>query len=264
MSLPAPNKSAVSLVEFQYGDPADPVYARYTDDTKDTPFAGNTFFSMPEMETRLPPTNGVFKEKELAVALPTDDFAEMISDGSPVSQVWVRVWEVITGEPTRLVWYGKCSRAIRNFQGRRHKTLVEALNVKSQMDVALGVQANHQCFHIFTKRGCRVVAPPEPGVITVLANNVVTITGLSAHVNSYWHRGYLWYQGIQISIRLWTSGTSFQLVRRPPASWLNAAVVVYPGCDRTIEICRTVWNNEQNFAGIGYAIVNRNPLFERP
>jgi len=262
MSLITPDKHAVSLVEFKYGDPDDPVYARYTDDVKDTPAVNAVFSSAPEMDVKLPPSNGVFKEKELLVTLKTDDFAEMISSGEPVSQVWVRVWEMVTGETTRLVWRGKATRAVRNYQGKRNHTLVEAFNTKSSLDVALGVMATHTCHHIFTKRGCRVVAPPEIGSIATVVDNVITIGGLAAHVNKYWHRGYIWREGIQVGIREWISGTSFTLSRRPPSSWVNEQVTVYPGCDRTIEICRTVWNNEQNFGGIGYAMVNRNPLYE--
>lgn len=264
MSLQTPDKSAFTLVQFKYGDPDLPVYARYTDDTKDHVHLGDNYASTPELDVKLPGYTGVFKEKDCAVALPTDDFAEMLSSGDPTSPVWASVYEVISGDATRLVFYGRVVKAIRNYQGRRHRTLIEAQNFKGQLDVPIGVIATHQCFHIFGKRGCRVQAQPEVGTITAIAGNVATITGLSAHVNNYWHRGYVRYQGIQVSIREWVSGTAFTLVRRPPVSWLNQPVVVFPGCDRTIETCRAIWNNEAQFGGFGYAIVHWNPLFEKP
>lgn len=264
MSSISPDKVAVTLVEFKFGDPANPSYARYTDNTSNETIGPATFFSTPEIEVKLPPSTGVFKEKELTIALPTDDFATAYGSGGPVSPCWVTVWERISGSVDRRVWYGRVTRAIRNYQGRRQRTLIEVSNLKMRLETAVGLMANHTCHHIFGGRGCRIIINPEVGLVTLITGSVVTITGLSAHVNSYWHRGYIWRNGIQVGIREWISGTSFSLTRRIPSSWLNQQVTVFPGCDRTIEHCRTIWNNEKNFGGIGYAIVARNPLFEKP
>jgi len=254
-------KDAVTLVEFRYGDPV--VFVRYTDGTDDF----GSFVSTPEVGVKFPAINGSLKENPVQIALPSDTFSLAIASTIAFPPLFVTIYEKID-EDVSTIYLGRCTRAIRNYQGRRGRVMVEAISVKSRLEVALGIMVNHTCPYIFLGRGCNqapfVPPVPETGTVTVIAGTTVTITGLSTTPPRLWHRGYIERNDLRIGIREWISGTSFLLTRKPPDAWLNQTVTAVQGCDKTIETCRTIWNNESNFGGAGYAMASRDPRFEKP
>jgi hypothetical protein len=48
----------------------------------------------------------------------------------------------------------------------------------------------------------------------------------------------------------------------PPPSWIGETITLTPGCDGNLSTCRTVWDNEARFLGLGFSMPTRNPVFE--
>lgn len=267
-----PEKEGFLLVLFRYGDPTSPTQVRYTD--LDQSFSG--YAATPSMEVELPENTGHFDEKEVRIVLPLDTFTDRISSGVPHSPTFVRIEEVTQGlnpgdqNSQRTVFNGRIMRARRNYQGRSGSVGLFALSIKSRMDIPLGLPCNHHCAWNLFSLGCGLAKSSfiTSGVITDIDGQVVT-TAATQVVNktgTYWRRGYIEKNGLRIMIRDWSDSdpTKLYLSRRAPDEWLGDTLTFVPGCDKTIEVCRARWNNEQRFMGIGYAIPPYNPIFESP
>jgi len=283
-SLSRSEKEGYLLVEFRYGDPLTPTYARYTDNGQDT--SGHA--STEGLEVEVPDNIGTFGEKEARVTMPLDAFSSDATSGLPHSPIFMKVTEITSGlfpgdASHQLVTFnGRVMRTVKNFEGANNSAAFFASPIKSQLDVAMGLQCNHTCVWAMFRNGCgnkraessfRVlgqIAAIDGQEVTVSPNAALTApTSPGGNVDRYWERGYLERDGLQIGIRIWvlTDPTIFVLRRRPPNSWLLAgasSIRFIPGCHKSIEDCRDVWDNEENFAGLGYGMLPYNPLFENP
>lgn len=281
-SLARPEKEGYLLVELRYGDPLTPTYARYTDWGQDT--AGHT--STEGLEVEVPENVGNFEEKETRVVLPMNAFTTVASSGLPHSPVFLKITEITAGlfpgdaSHQLVVFNGRVERSVRNFEGANNSVAFFALPIKSQLEVPMGLQCNNTCNWSMFRGACgnkraesshriqgQIVAI-DGQEVTVGANAGLTSpTSPGGNISRYWERGFLRKDGLQIGVRIWvsTDPTVFVLRRRPPDSWLFAGVSsidFIPGCHKTIEDCRLVWDNEENFLGLGYAMLPYNALFE--
>lgn len=268
-----PEKESFVLVEFKYGDPSSPSYARYTDWNEDYL---SLYSATPTMTVKLPENGGTFEERTLEIEMTLDAFNDPLSNGSPHSPVFVTVREItraLTGGPqaTDLIAFkGRVVRTIRNYQGRSNRVLIKALPIKSRIDFPLALNIGHHCPWTVFGRGCGLnpVSFRVNGVIDAIDGKEITTStvAVTGQADKYWHRGYLEFGGLKISIQNWSSSdpTHVYLTSQPPDSWLGATVVFLPGCDKTIETCRSRFLNEEHFGAIGHAIPPYNPLMESP
>lgn len=287
----SPEKNSYLLVVIRHGDPLAPIFERYTD------FAAEVegHASVPGMEVQIPDNNGTFDKTELKMLLPLDDFTDEVSSGLPHSPMFLQIDEVtlptFIGESgsRRILYKGRVTRTIRNYQGRGNAVAFFALPAKSRLDVPMGLQCNHHCYaRLFSPLcGLNISSFQEFGQIAAMDGKVITITtpnpalmsptSPGGRVDRFWERGYLEKDGLQIGVHIWvdTDPTHFVLRRRPPNSWLLAgasSIKFVPGCHKTIQDCREVWDNEEGqgsvtgggFAGYGFAMLPYNPLFENP
>ena len=257
------------LVEFRYGNPQSPSFQRFTNWTSDVEYLGQMYLSTPEMSVTLAQETGTLGEKPYEMSLPMNAFADRISDGRPHSKVWIKVVEqtqLDAAIENQILFSGRMSKTRRNAKGKTGLIVIEAENIKSMMDIALGGMATHQCIWLIGKKGCDLDIEPftATGSIATINGAAITITGVTPKADRYWHRGYLQIDGLEIMIREWVQGTAFELVKKPPADWLNQVVKLYPGDDRTIETCRSRFNNESRWSGPGYAMPSWNPTIESP
>jgi hypothetical protein len=280
-----PEKEGYLLVQFQYGDPLTWQYAYYTDWGQDT--AG--YISTPGMEVDVPENVGTMDEREARIVLPVDAFTGPLSSGLPHSPIFIKVTEVtvglFSGDATHelVTFNGRVSRAIKNFEGMADAVAMFATPAKSRLDVSMGDQCNHTCIWALFRGGCGTdgllesshhvfaeIAAIDGQVVTAVPNAALTsLVSPGGNVDRYWERGYLQKDGCQIGIRIWSilDPLTFILRRRPPNDWLLAgpgSIKFVPGCHKSVEDCRDVWDNEGNFKGLGYAMLPYNPLFENP
>jgi hypothetical protein len=286
----SPEKVSYLLVVVRHGDPLAPTFERYTDFASDV----EGHVSTPAMEVQIPDNNGTFDKTELKMMLPLDDFTADASSGLPHSPMFLQVDEVTLPQfigqsgSRRILYKGRVVRTIRNYQGRGNSVAFFALPAKARLDVPMGMQCNHHCYARLFSPLCGLnisshqvfgeIAAMDGKEITISANASITApTSPGGNVDRFWERGYLEKDGLQIGVHIWvlTDPTVFVLRRRPPNSWLLAgptSIKFVPGCHKTIQDCRDVWDNEEGqgptigggFAGYGYAMLPYNPLFENP
>lgn len=275
----SPEKSSHLLVTIKHGDPISPTFERYTDFDSDV----EGFASTPAMEVEIPDNSGTFDQQEARIILPIDTFTTILSSGLPHSPMFVTIDEVTqatfigqTGG-RRTVYRGRVKRSLRNYQGRNDSVALFCLSIKSRLDVPMGLQCNHHCFARLFGPLCQLdqSAFQQQGQITAMDGKEVTVSGIGVEItpggrnDRLWERGYLEKDGLKIGVHIWSDAdpTVFVLRRRPPDSWLLAgagSINFVPGCHKTIQDCREVWDNEQHFAGYGFAMLPYNPLFENP
>lgn len=274
-----PQKQSWLLLEFKYGDPLAPKYARYTDQVSDVQAFGSQWSSVPDMEVRVPSNIGTLADKQLEVEMRLQSgFLTNVSSGEPHSRIDVTLREVhastddASAQQITYLFRGRLVRAKRNPSGHTESVRLIAVHSKARLAIPLGMPAQHHCVWTFAGKGCgqSPLNLKETGTLTVLSGKVATITGLASHAGDttqrYWHMGYVEKDGLRITVRDWNqaTATTFYLTREPPASWVGASVGVFPGCDKTIETCRARWNKEATFAGFGYAIPGYHPVYENP
>jgi len=257
-------KERIFLFEFE----ADGVVTKYTD--WDTPFGDYT--ATPTIDLKISPITALLAETVHTITMPLDEMTAAISSGSPHAVVTVTVKELYRGSrPVILTTFiGEIGRAVRNAQGRKDRVKFEINNEKYRLKAAMGLPANHQCVWTFgDTKTCEydAVAVRETGTLTVVDLTHVTISGLSVPPTvdaTYWVRGRVIYEGVELTIRKWDEADAFHLVRRPPDSWDGQTVTVQPGCDKSRETCEDRWSNLLRFAGAGYAIPAYHPVIENP
>lgn len=282
-SLSRPEKESYLLVEFRFGDPAVPIFQRYTDWGQSV----TNYPSEPTMEVSLSANTATFDQQESRIILPLDSFTDRISDGLPHSPTFVRVDEVTLGLTAgdqgsfRTLLRGRVVRFVRDFQGRNDSVALFVLSAKARLDVPLGLQCNHHDeFRLFGPgSGLSQATFQRTGQIAAIDGKEVTIstpnllitapTSPGGNVDRYWERGFLEKDGLKIGVHIWklTDPTKFVLRRRPPSDWLlagAASILFVPGSHKTIEDARAVWANEANFGGFGYAMPAYHPIFESP
>lgn len=264
-------KQSFVLVTFEYGAVGSRTQVRYTDWSEDVkhPISEETHTSLPEMEVEIAPYTGGLKEKASTIQVANStDFLERLSNGEPFATVDVKIEEVYQdadGDIGILVLFvGMLERTVLHYQGKKNTIYMELESVKSQMDFPLGLPVMHQCTHALGDEYCGVSVTTETATVVSVGSKTLELSGLSAHANRYWHRGYVEYDGLRINIRDWESGTTFYMSKAVPADWAGQTVTVSPGCDKTVETCRSTWANEGNFNGPGYAMPGYLPLIERP
>jgi len=271
-----PTKESFCLIDFYYGDPAAFTHSRFTDNTIDIHDGGFLWHSIPSIDVKVPPLSGFLKEKEAEVKLPVSDtFAARIGNGEAHSPIFVEIRERTVSSDDEddyrdiYLFRGRVKSALRNPSGRSGQVLVRALNIKSRMEVTFGLFSCPQCLHVFGIGGCDpagtaidIESLREEATVDAIDGKTLTLSGLSAQDDRYWHRGFVSFNGLHLLIRDWLSGTTFEMNREPPAEWLGETVTVTPGCEKTITACRDKWDNEEHFMGFGYAVPNYDPNIE--
>jgi len=266
------NKRGFLLVEFRHGDGAS-VRELYTNYQQDV--SGHT--STPNMEVSLPPNDGVLGNRELRVVLPSDSFVDRLSNGLRHSPVFVRVRELTEGVDLSDVsiemtlFRGRVMRSVRNFQGVSGRVALfsQTRKAENRLDIRMGLACNHHCVATLFGPLCQLDIDnfAVMGHIDSVDGKEIIVTASAVQtVSREWRRGWLEKEGLRIPISDWDSAdpTKFFTARRVPDDWIGGTndVRFVPGCNKTIEQCRSDYNNEQHFSGLGYDIPAHQPNLE--
>lgn len=289
MSTKSPKRTSWFLVKLVFGDPDEPAaVVRFTD--REEPIEGpfGLHASVPKLKVELGSLSGHVERKPWAIEYPAGSvpgtfvYDLQLTDGRAAPPVSGEVREVTIapgGGGEVLFWHrGSLHAAELNPPGRPNVVRLEFATLKGTLAQSLGVAGLPTCaWPVFgDPKTCDldgVIDLPslvETGTITSIDRNILEITGLAAHRDRYWHRGRVSLNGVEIQIRDWKRGTTFQLVTTPPLEWEETitalgslAVSVTPGCDRRAPTC-AAWANLANWMGAGVALPDYNPLFENP
>ena len=276
-ALARPEKEGFVLVTFFHGDSLA-TQEKYTDWDQD--FLG--FSTEPRMSLSIPENEGTFDKRELRVTLPLDIFTTRASSGVPHSPIFVIIEELTQGlfagdqASQKILYAGRVTRSIQNFQGQNGKAAFFALPVKSRLDVPMGLPCNHHCAWTLFKGGCGVLESSFEEVAEIDSKDGTEITISDASMLAsgaadprYWKRGYAEKDGLRIAIRDYDGDvdtSKLQMADPVPIDWVGGSgdIRFVPGCDKTVETCIARYSAEEFFMGLGYAIPAYQPNFEDP
>lgn len=269
------NKRSFTLFKFTFGDPAAPTIKRFVNVAANVTGTDGVFLAKSDIAVSFDAFSGVFDEKPIKIDLDksTDSFFDDISNGEPHSPVFVEIWELIEsvdGSDEELkLFTGRLTKVTDQHRGKQNQIRLECRSWKQKIDIPMGVIATHQCAWIFTGEGCEVVARTFAGTVLSIVGFQVTLTAAPAtgsppttFFEREFQRGYMKRDGLRITIRDWKDGPVFQMTKPPPLEWVGNAVTLVAGCDKTIETCRTIHDNEERFNGVGFAMLPYNPNYE--
>ena len=272
-----PEKEGFVLVTFFHGTDLA-TQEKYTDWDQSVQGAK----SEPRMSLSIPDNTGTFDKQELRILLPIDIFTNRASSSVPHSPMYVTIVELtrglFTGDQSseKILYAGRVVRTIKNFQGQDNKVGFFCLSIKSRLDISMGLPCNHHCAWTLFKGGCGVVESTfdEIGEIDSKDGTEATVTtaailALGAADARFWKRGYLEKDGLRIAIRDYDGSVDtgkFVTARPVPIDWIggSADIRFVPGCDKTVEVCRSRFDAEEFFLGLGFALPAYQPNFESP
>lgn len=242
---------------------------------------GNSFTSMPTLTYDMEPQGGGVEDAKVQITMDAeaDPVAALLSPyaHAPVTAV---IQEVSPGDDTSLrnVFKGTFGSVSENPQGNTNIASIEVLGIKKRLgEAVVGLPALTTCINSLGDFRCQkdisleILTGTVVSVGTLAPNHLVlNLTGSPNMQNARWRRGFVEVGGARVSIRqVYDAGTNpnprvgLLLREFPPASWVGESIELTPGCDGNLSTCRTVWDNEQNFMGFGFAMPTRNPVFEQ-
>lgn len=257
-------------------------FARFTTLDSDYVFEGNEYASETRMTIGLPRNDGTLGEEPATITLPREQqFAQDITSGLRYPATEVRVIEIQKGDgaiATSVLrpFVGLMTLARRKVGGRHSTVSISALPLKARLQqVALGLQCMQNCVNRLGDGFCKVAMNVSPKrllnvVVTAIDGPKITLTNASIPSglqDRFYQRGYIIKDGFEFEIRDWRNeveGTKadFFLFRKPPSSWVGAAVTVFSGCDKTTGTCDSRYGNIANFKGAGAKMPAYNPVYE--
>jgi hypothetical protein len=202
-----------------------------------------------------------------------------MTTGEPHAEVTMEISEVnkdpVGSIPTVVTrpFIGKVVKARLNYEGQADVVLFQALSEKGIIATAnQGVQANIQCSNSLGGRYCRegvdILDHTFSVTITAIDVGELTCTGVpTGKDDRYFEFGYVESQGLRLMVQGWRNAANgdeskVQLMRQAPARWVGRTVTLVAGCPKTVEICRSRFNNEENIRPFGYGIPSYDPQFE--
>jgi len=269
--LDTPTQSARWLLIFTWGSNTLRLTDRETDQTEAA--LGGVFTAAPSLEIELPANTGDLDERPLILRVLRDSNAlfQALTSGESHAPVTVKIYEQISqasGSPysTLFHYWGRFSRVVGNTEGREGLVRIEALTLKSDLEIPMGLPCTPQCVWTLGDHNCLAILPLFTGTVASLPQTSQAIlTGVLPNADPhYYERGYLHLDGLRIGIAAWDGAdpTLFTLRTKVPQAWIGQVVGVVPGCDKTIATCRSRYNREETFGGFGFGIPDHQPNIE--
>lgn len=249
---------------------AEPV-VYLTNNAKSFFVGADLYTASPEMDlTQLPVKSGAATAQEgridnISVLSPV---IANIAGGYPYTQIKVEVSEVELDEDfnvlaTHVHFNGLVYQSSPSITTGKLSLIIK--DWKYYTDITAGFPCTEQCFvKHFGDTLCQAVVNTYPVVPSGISGYVVILTAVPSVVDRYFNKGYFNYKGTSIKIKYWETGTSFITSEAMPASWEGQTINLVAGCDKQLETCRTIHNNEEHFSGWGYSMIDYDPQFEDP
>lgn len=263
----------ILLVSFHWGVSN---VARYNRGTTNLLIGGETYYAEPTLTFRFDnPLSGGTDDSpmSLQMMMTKPPFTTLCLPYTHAAvKVLVEFFSPSDGEKYE-VFSGRIGRIKVKPGGVQGLASAKVVGTKARLNATLGIPALSSCVHKFgdenqSRCGVPLDAKRVNGTITAVSYNgimnAISVSGLPAgdYSNTRWNRGYIEYDGLRITIRRsYGTGVYYELKMQPPPYWLGKLVTLTPGCDKTLATCR-YWQNESQFLAPGFAMPNRNPVFE--
>ncbi len=190
-----------------------------------------------------------------------------IYDGIQYGHVEVHIYEITLDIDTSAVISAqKIIKGLLYNSSARIDSRILNLEIKEDkyyFDKIGGVRCTEQCsVKNFGDKICKKTVTSVTGTVLSVVGTILTLTATPAGDTRIYNNGYIELDGLRIKIALWESGAVFSMAEIPPASWVTEAVSVFIGCDKTLQSCRDIHDNENEFFGLGHSMVDYNALYE--
>lgn len=264
----------VTAIKFFWGgdDPAvlenSIGYVAGTNDVNISSFSIGDLLAMPEIQVDMGKQQGGSKDSPVDVEMKLVDPITEIVAGYMYQPIWCSIFEFNPSDPDntcRQMFYGKISNVIINKNGRADVISFRVNGNKYQLDrVILGLRASTNCQWTLGSDACDIdlTALYETPEITAVDGRTVTVDALTTTTSRYWQGGWMRFEKMFVGIRSYTGGLTFETFRPINPGMVGETITMAPGCDKTIDTCRSRFANENRFGGFGYAIPAYTPIWE--
>jgi hypothetical protein len=135
---------------------------------------------------------------------------------------------------------------------------------KYYTDTTAGIPCTELCaVAYFGDTICQKTVYSETHTIDSISGYQITLVGPLIDTTSFlFNHGTIQNGAQRLKIKYHESGLVFQMAKPIPTSWEGAIVEVFAGCDKQLATCQDIHDNEENFLGLGIAMVDYNPLYE--
>lgn len=261
-------KHAVVLVTVSAGAGDE---AWFTNKDRDVTYLSLGYSSVGILDLDLADVTGDLGADETKIKnLPLDNpLMTLLAANAPFSKITVEVQEAtlddteaVTG--VRPVFKGLVYQVLPNqFQDTLD---IIAKSHKYYLDITAGLPCTEQCsVAYFGDKNCGKTVLSESLTVASVSGNDLVTTASPAHSTGFlYNKGYVEKDNMRIKIKYHASGTTFQLSKPAPSSWVGTSLLFVSGCDRRLQTCRDVHSNESRFWGLGYNMVDYNAHYESP
>lgn len=266
ISINAAKRYAI-LLTLRWGDNN---VARYTNWTDDILRGTNLYTSIPKMEIKLSPQHGgAVESNPVTVLMPqVAPFVDLIKN-TAFPRVFVDIQEEDpeVEDSKQVLFSGTVYKTIKNPSGKTGLIEVECYGARAMLSVSLSVIANATCVHTFCDPDCGKDPEPlkEEGVISIINNRLITVTGLTTTAtNGWWKDGWALVDGLHLMIVKYTTGNQMTLKHIAPDSWLGATATFLPGCTKHLDGangCR-FWDREESYLAPGVKMPAYHPMID--
>ncbi|MGH6785320.1 MAG: phage BR0599 family protein [Novosphingobium sp.] len=228
---------------------------------------GNTWFPSEIKNSRIGQSSDINKDGITLVFARTNEFAQQFIGVPPE---FITLLTIFRGHLTQsddeyaVYWKGRLGGA----KASENKISINCESVFTSLR-RYGLRARYQrtCRHMLYSQGCGLDADDfgTPGIATAATTQSVTSTAFGSQANGFWIGGML--QDSTGALR-YIVGHNGNIVTlwRPMQSLIDeiidfgsAAIIAYPGCDKSFQTCVAKFDNALNFGGMPL-LPNKNPL----
>ena len=206
------------------------------------------------------------RQDVLELSLPSDhEFVQRfisIPPGQEATLTIKRFHRFDGATPEILVWFKGIVRSVGfSDDGFRSTIAVTPLTGGLSRLVPRFLYSN-VCNHVHYDSGCKVIQNNFrlQGTITVVDGFDITVPGASGFADDFFNSGFVSLGGSDFRLVLDHTGDVLRLLLPfPNADLIGSAVDVFAGCDHSIVVCKTKYNNVLNYGGFAF-VPTKNPF----
>lgn len=267
------------LVKLEFGSSVVRL-ARYTEDIVVS--GDGTYASEPTLEVSHGQAS-MFLEDNSCTITCRDDLEPFKSaaSGRVHAPIKATCWRVNPLDSTdrKMIFSHNIDTVVKRPGGTINLVSLNTKSLKSSLERTIHLTTNPVCEHVFgmgftrsLSIGCQFNLESTKALVTVDAIGDPTPTTIRVTTDNSpdysnpdrWENGQAIFEGLSIRVRRYRdiSGTDyFELSKIPPQSWLDEQIIVYMGCDHTLERC-TLHGQTQRRLAPGEAIPDYHPVAE--
>jgi len=263
------NKAArlmTALVQFKWGN--TPTISRYAGSNSDLTVTSFLYSSCPALEITTQTIAGDLADQTWEVIMPPlTPLDVMINSLHPPTEIRVAECDPLDPDATYKLWYtGLIERTIFNPLGNPGLVKVQFQGHRVKFNASLGIMGASTCQWTFGDENGSPCGFPlstirQSGPVSLVLNNTLTVTGITAPLKGKWIFGEARYDGLSLRIRdvSYSGGSAvFVFDRDVPPWWLGKTVLCTPGCDKRPNTCEQDYNNIRRFMGFGLRMPTSN------